>query len=69
MFKAHMLVLIEIETDSDEPFEIEGKYQSARCWDPDFVRLIGITRLKNSDGEIVWDDETYSDMGMQEIDP
>ena len=69
MNKAHLLVLIEIETDSNEPYEIEGKYHSDRRFDPDFVRLIGITKLKNADGETLWDDEAYTERGMQELDP
>lgn len=65
MNEAHMLILIRIETRSDDPFWIEEQFYKQNFTEQNYLRLIGCTKIKNAGGEVIMEDDTYTDLGMQ----
>jgi hypothetical protein len=66
MNEAHMLVLIRIETESYDPFWIEEQFYKQNFTESNYVRLIGCTKIKDSDGNLIMEDDTYTQLMMQE---
>ena len=66
MNEAHMLVLIRIETKSDDPFWIEEQFYKQNFTESNYVRLIGCTKIKDYGGTVIMEDDTYTQLMMQE---